>query len=234
MRAGIRVDARIRLHKLTVSIYGVCRIKTLFVLSVTLAASGSAAFAQEAYVELKGGAIFAPDLEYTFTSDTLGPIVRIDGAFETDTGYFVGAAFGYDFSGPMRIEGEAAYRDLDAEPIATIGGIADLPDPNSWAFMANSFYDFSLGGAISPYVGAGLGLAVASDFLEGEEATSLAFQIMLGAEYELTDRQSLGLEYRYFHANDFDIEVSVPGGIESLEAEHRSSGIIVSWRVSFP
>src|SRR5882672_11432132 len=76
--------------------------------------------------------------------------------FNFDTGYAVGGVVGYDFTGP-RFELEGVFRGNNGNgfraPVGTSGTFDQL------TFMVNGLYDFFPGATLTPYVGAGIGLA---------------------------------------------------------------------------
>ena len=84
-----------------------------------------------------------------------------NGSYSTDTGYAVGGKIGYDFVGP-RIELEGLYRNNRGS------GTVQFPNGNfgfangqinQISAMANVLYDFAPGATITPYIGAGAGIA---------------------------------------------------------------------------
>jgi opacity protein-like surface antigen len=131
-----------------------------------------------------------------------GDSVSVGGAglpLSYDTGAIYGGAFGYDYGDrPFRAELEFAYRTGDAT-----GAVAG--DYASTTFMLNGLYEFGGGGAFQPYVGLGLGYVTEIDFDvtagpigEYSDRGLLAGQVILGADYALSDRLSLFGEARYF------------------------------------
>lgn len=98
-----------------------------------------------------------------------------------ETGRAAGAAVGFDYDGPLRSELEFAYRTGDAEGV---GG-----DFASTTLMANLFYEFGGAGALTPYVGAGVGYVTEIDFDvetgpgagEYSDRGRAAFQVVAGA-----------------------------------------------------
>ena len=112
----------------------------------------------------------------------------------TSTGWAVNGKAGYDFIGP-RAELEVGYGRIPnsafAPGTAISGGIGAL------SVMANAYYDFMPTSVITPYIGAGLGVA----FIDSNTSlgsTQFAYQGMLGVAYNVTDQLRLNLEGRYF------------------------------------
>ena len=80
-----------------------------------------------------------------------------------NTGFAVGGKVGYDFVGP-RIELEGLYRNNQGSGFVPFGtGVAFTSGQiNQTTVMANVLYDFFPGAMITPYIGAGAGIALAS------------------------------------------------------------------------
>ena len=151
------------------------------------------------------------------------------------TGQVIGAAVGYDYAGsPFRSELEFAYRRGDADGSAGITG-----DFASTTFALNGYYDFDAiaGGRLKPYIGAGLAYVTEIDFdvvggsSPGEYNASgdFGYQLMLGAEYPVSDRWSVTGELRYFDAGGQDLTGS--GG--TLSADYQSVDVIIGTSFRF-
>jgi outer membrane protein OmpA-like peptidoglycan-associated protein len=116
-----------------------------------------------------------------------------------NTGWAAGGMIGYDFVGP-RVELEGLYRDNTAT--ATINGFGGSigADFNQTSVMANILYDFFAGQIITPYVGAGAGIAFQNLSVSGGSASStqFAYQGIIGVGYHFSEQLRLNLEGRYF------------------------------------
>ncbi|MCP1200107.1 outer membrane protein [Notoacmeibacter sp. MSK16QG-6] len=148
-------------------------------------------------------------------------------------------AAGYQFNDLFRMEGELGYTglgDFDSDPTAAFCPGTDTAVPaattvpcfverdggsHAWTFLVNGFFDFGTFARITPYVGAGAGIAYTdygvytetectdsgtysctfpgtlySDVRERE--FHFAYQLSAGASYDLTDKLKLDLGYRLF------------------------------------
>lgn len=115
-----------------------------------------------------------------------------------NTGYAIGGVAGYDFLGP-RVELEVMYRNNAGTAATPFGNAAG--QVNQLSTMVNGLYDFLPGSIITPYAGAGLGLAFASPGLLGPSslgATAFAYQGILGVGYNATPLLRVNLDARYF------------------------------------
>jgi OmpA-OmpF porin, OOP family len=118
-----------------------------------------------------------------------------------DTGYGVGGKVGYDFVGP-RVELELLYRNNAARGgVPTPFGIAPARGQiNQLSTMVNGLYDFLPGAKITPYVGAGLGIAFADPTIVGCTmcSTQFAYQGIVGVGYNVTQNWRVDLDGRYY------------------------------------
>ena len=78
------------------------------------------------------------------------------------------------------------------------------------SFMGNGYFDIPTNSPLRPYVGAGLGFAVAGVEEEIGGLTSTdsdlvgAFQLMAGVGFDISPRATLTFGYRYFNTTDPD------------------------------
>ena len=123
----------------------------------------------------------------------------------TGTGWAIGGKAGYDFIGP-RVELEVGYGA--ASTSAIVPGSAIVGKVGSLNVMANVLYDFMPASAITPYVGAGAGVA----FVDSNAAlgsTQFAYQAMLGLAANVSNTMRIMLEGRYVGTTN--PSVNVPG-----------------------
>ena len=192
--------------------------------ALLVASLGMPAFAEApdggVYLRVFGGVSSLED------SDLSG---AISGETGFDTGQVFGAAVGYDYAGsPFRSELEYAYRTGDADGAAGISG-----DLASTTLALNGYYDFApiADGRLVPYIGAGLAYVTEIDFdVSGGSAPGeyndtgvFGYQLMVGADYAISDRWSINGELRYFDAGDQSL--SGPGG--SLSADYQTIDVLV-------
>ncbi len=152
-----------------------------------------------------------------------------------DTGQVFGGAVGYEYaSSPFRTELEFAYRTGEADGAAGITG-----DFASTTLALNGYYDFApiAGGRLTPYVGAGLAYITEIDFDvsgggspgEYNDSGDFGYQLMVGAEYPISDRWSVTGELRYFDAGSQTL--TGPGG--TLSADYQTVDVIIGTSFKF-
>ena len=182
--------------------------------AVALAALPPAAHAQNLngfYVGARGGANWLLDntanISGTATVGSFGT-----GTFNStttatyETGWAAGGFVGYDFVGP-RVEIETLYRDNKgtANSVVPITGVGTLRvtghlDVQQTSVMANLYYDFFAGQPLTPYVGAGAGIAFInrSGGLARTDDTEFAYQAIVGVGYKVAPNVRLNLDGSYY------------------------------------
>jgi len=182
------------------------------------------------YGGIWGGALF-PD-----SSDMNNLSLTAD--VDYDTGYGVGLLMGYDF-GEWRLDVEGSYRtssvdtlNVNSAPSTTSGGDLEVS-----ALMINGYYDFEMPGDVSPYLGAGIGVARVSldgytssgTLIVDDSDTVFAGQLSAGVLYALNEQVSLDLGYRYMMTGD--AELNAPSG--KLETDADNHLILVGVKFHF-
>lgn len=136
------------------------------------------------------------------------------------TGYLVGGTFGYSL-GSLRLEAETTYRSNPLKEISTADASINIQnvfiltfpgqrlsaqgDFNSFAVMANGWYDFRNSSSFTPYIGGGIGaaymeltdLSFGSNQLPDDSDTVWAGQIGTGIAYAITSEFEVSLDYRF-------------------------------------
>ena len=123
-----------------------------------------------------------------------------------NTGFAVGGKVGYDFVGP-RVELEGIYRNNQGSGFVPFGGGVAFSSGqiNQTSVMANVLYDFFPGATITPYVGAGAGIAFVDPSLAGGCtmcSTQFAYQGIVGVGYNVTPNWRVDLDGRYYGATN--------------------------------
>lgn len=140
-----------------------------------------------------------------------------------DEGYKARGAVGYDF-GAFRFEGEISYRDNDSDGIGSLTTVPSAPvvsEFSSISYMANVYYDYhSVNSSWVPYLGVGMGAStvdfsfsipsVIGGALVSDKDTVLAYQIMFGVGYEVTQHLAITLDYNYLATADVTLRANKP------------------------
>jgi len=154
------------------------------------------------YIGLHGNLPFASSSDIQSTNSSI----------TYDSGWGAGAALGYStrtgsFMDSFRSELEISYYRNYADRLKTpLGSFDQNGDLNAVTYMANLYYDVPTGMAITPYVGAGAGLAR----LEFDDGTSsdtdntFVWQALAGISYapDSLPNTEWNIGYRYLKATD--------------------------------
>jgi len=110
------------------------------------------------------------------------------------TGFAVGGVVGYDFVGP-RVELEGVYRNNQTN--VGFPGRAISNQVGQLGILANLLYDFAPASTITPYIGAGAGIA----FVDGDSSlgsTQFAYQGIIGLGWNVDTNFRVNLDGRYY------------------------------------
>lgn len=122
----------------------------------------------------------------------------------TGVGWVAGGKFGYDFVGP-RVDLDVGYGQTPTN--LNIPGTALTNKAGQLTALANLSYDFLPTSVITPYIGAGVGIA----FIDSNTSlgsTQFAWDALIGARYQITNAFSVGLEARYVGTTDPGVTVN--------------------------
>lgn len=149
------------------------------------------------YVSLFGGAVF-PENAIWSTAD----VYTVEGK----TGFTIGAALGTELVDGLRGELELSYLSYALDSYSSEAGYDESASGNvqTGFLLANVWKDIDLG-FMTPYVGGGLGFALAQiddgdmggQIVSGDRGLSLAGQFGLGARFSIMDHMQLDVGYRF-------------------------------------
>ncbi|WP_420585782.1 outer membrane protein [Ruegeria sp.] len=205
-------------------------IKRLILTSAALTLSASALAAQSLTdgLYIQGFAGYSQFQDSDFSGTISGSNQSVDTDF--DGGFGLGVAIGTEIPQwsndtiGTRIELELSFRDGDVDGVnftgngpAAEGNISG--DVTQTSLFANVLVDFKQAGALTPYVGLGIGATYSDlDFAYGpgveldDSDTTFAAQIIAGVAYDLNDNTALTLDTRYTRAFDVSSDRLSPSG----------------------
>ena len=145
------------------------------------------------------------------------------------TGWSVGGKAGYDFVGP-RLELEAGYGQIPTT--ANIPGTAINGKVGQLTVMANLLYDFMPTSVITPYIGAGAGIAFV-DSNSSLGSTQFAYQGMVGVAYNVSEQLRFAVEARYLGTTNPNVNVPTIGNV-SFPNQNILALVGVSYKFNAP
>ena len=193
-----------------------------------VALSGAAQAAEDGfYIGAAAGVNFPRDSKFDITANP--PKASFDAGFGGT------AAAGFGFGTGLRLEGEFGYRDNDVDDVQ---GSSSSGEVSAITFMGNILYDIDLGRRLTPYLGVGVGVAhvdfddvdpVGGSVVDDDD-TSFAFQGIVGAAFDISDRFKVTLDYRYLEAPDLDLTTDAGA---SADSDYRTHTVMLGLRFSF-
>ena len=140
------------------------------------------------------------------------------------TGWTADIAAGRSLAPNFRAEAELLFAQGDQKHVDR-GRIKVL------AGLANGYYDLDTGTKLKPFVGAGLGIGQVK--LGGgtlrDDDTGLAYQLLTGVAYPITDKLSAQIGYRYLGVND----VAIGSGAQALHGDYHDQAVTVGLTYKF-
>jgi OOP family OmpA-OmpF porin len=157
---------------------------------------------------------------------------------DLDDDWMAGLGFGYGFQNGFRAEGELSYRTNEWGPYDQPSPVDDTLEGEAvaWAAMANLFYDFNRGGRLQPYVGVGVGgaqvdVSIDTPGYSSADDTVLAYQGIIGIGWQVSERATIDLGYRYFVAPEVDISDAFGAPFTSeVDYEHQAVTLGLRWQ----
>ena len=214
----------------------VLALTTAFLLSLlSSGASAENASNDGPYVQLDVGLAIAGDSDISLGG--------LSGVVEFDPGFAVGGAVGYRFQEYLRAELNLSYRQADIDKLTVLGYVLEgAGDVGAFTTLVNLYYDINLGLPVTPYVGAGIGIALidvdsdsaANVLIVNDDSTEFAWNVMAGAASSATDNVDLTFGYRYLSSTDAKLDATVVGvGNFTMDAEFGVHEVMFGARYNF-
>lgn len=197
---------------------------------LALVLAAAPASASGPYVGGQAGVVFLSDADI---SDPSG----LTATAEFDTGFGLGLVGGYDFD-MFRLEGELFYKTNGIDQI-TLGLSAPADgDFTTLGLMVNAYYDFRTATPVTPYIGAGLGMAqvsaedvtVGGTLVADDDDMVFSYQLIAGIGYAVSNAVTLDLAYKYLGTADPSL-TDVDGA--PFDTEYNSHNVVLGLRYKF-
>ena len=181
-------------------------------------ASAASVFAAGPYVGVAGGVSLIHDSDVSSTGEPTFEVTY-------DTGYGINASVGYNFDG-ARLELEYGYKEADMDTVA--GYSVSGWDATFMSYMVNGYFDIKTQAAVTPYIGAGIGLinGEMNDNGYKSDDTVFGYQLMAGLGIALDRNVTIDLSYRFQGAGE---DLNIWGA----DQEYMSSSFFAGVRVNF-
>ena len=206
----------------------------------TIAAAGLFGFQQanagDWYISAQGGVTVLADQDFDTGAGGVGIVDT-----EFDNGEALKLAVGKQMDG-YRLEFEVSMREAGVDTHSAGGSV--LPgsegDADVTSFIFNALYDFDTSTSFVPYAGLGLGAGGVGiegytvdgvDSVVDDEDSGLAWQIILGLAYTLTDNLQLTVEYNYFSVADLEVDTDL--GSNESEIDFEAHNVFAGLRYHF-
>jgi OmpA-OmpF porin, OOP family len=204
-------------------------VKKLFLATAAFAFVGAGAASADDwsatgwYAGAGAGINWADDTDETLDFSTgVGGTLPVD--IEWDTGWVIEGDVGYRWAENWRLEFEVSYRESDVDTFS-VGptSFTTTGDLEQLAIMANLLFDFDVTDEINFSIGAGIGAAqveievtattVGTTLFidESDQDWNWAYQGIVGLSFETSDQTEIFIDYRYFVANDIDLQPTAAG-----------------------
>jgi opacity protein-like surface antigen len=171
------------------------------------------------------GYYIKPYLGISKLSDSQADITNhtsLNGAYDLkqDTGFAAGLAFGYQYNSTISVELAWEYLSNETKIDTQQLGV-NLTGDNTASnlLLLNGYYTFANQSNLSPYLGAGIGWLQELDVdikQNGREQSfsdsGLAFQIMAGVRYPITQHWHADLQLRYLKATLDELDAESGAG----------------------
>jgi opacity protein-like surface antigen len=153
----------------------------------------------------------------------------------------LGLALGYnyffDYDVPLRTEFEYAWRGKKGQTWTYVNDSTDKLDLGAQSFFANAYFDIHNSSPVTPYIGAGLGLALVSAELQSDDIghynkteTNFAWNIGAGAAWEITDNVALDLGYRYADFGKVSPDNNIDDGVVYFDLKSSAHEVFLGLR----
>jgi OOP family OmpA-OmpF porin len=156
-------------------------------------------------------------------------------------GFNVGGRAGYEW-GPLRMEEEFSFRQNGISSV-NVGGVnfATRGNRNTYAFMTNLIYDFTLGWPLTPHIGGGIGAVELRDgwgipgigTIASSSTWQFGYQAIAGVRYNINPALAFDVDYRYLGTTGPSFRTTPATGSLPYTSDHTSHSVVASLSVRF-
>jgi opacity protein-like surface antigen len=197
---------------------------------VLIAGVADAGGLRGSYAAIEAGATWFHPEQVAQTTTFSGTTVSNYAVYETEytTGWAVMGSVGYAFESGVRAELEAGYRSNDLNRLLD-SSASTLPaggEFSSFTIMANALYDVPVSEQLGLSFGLGVGVERAKLTIEElgfqDDTWQVAYQGLVGLNYNLSNRAQLFLNYRYLQTQ----RPEYPWHLDTTTGENRLTSFL--------
>jgi len=172
---------------------------------------------------------------------TAGPLGSFPITETFGDGFNVGARAGVEW-GPWRFEEEFSFRQNGINRVSLTGiGVNTQGNRNTYAFMTNAIYDFTVGWGVTPHIGAGIGAVNLRDSwgirgigtVASSDSWQFGYQAIAGIRYNINPALAFDFDYRYLGTTDPAFRTTPGRGSVGYSSSHSSHSLLASLAVRF-
>lgn len=205
----------------------------------------------QAYIGIEGGVSLKDQVQVDIDNRRADGLLDNAAIANTKLGIDADVVLGYDF-GAFRLEAEGGYKRASYENLQVVsstilpGGLT-VPggtfvqndrDLEIYSGMVNALIEFGSDDGFQVFGGGGVGGANLRLPVEvagvgtviDDNTTDFAWQLIGGARFAVTDNLDLGVKYRYFVIDNFDLQAA---NGRSLSADYSAHSILASLTYNF-
>jgi outer membrane protein OmpA-like peptidoglycan-associated protein len=205
----------------------------------------------QAYIGVNGGVSLEDQVTVDIDNNRADGLLDNAAFADTNLGIDADVVIGYDF-GPIRIEAEGGYKTASYDSLTVLsstilpGGIIvpggtvvqNEEDLEIWSGMVNGLVEFGNDDGFQIFAGGGAGFAnlrlpvvvTGVGTVVDDNSTDFAWQLLAGARFAVTDNLDLGVKYRYFVADGF--ELNATNG-RAIDVDYSAHSILASLTYNF-
>lgn len=174
----------------------------------------------------------ATEAEEGFYAGAMGGVNFLDAKHtKVNTGWTVGVVGGYEMCNDFSVEAEVSYRgnnpkhNHSSSTTTTRSSSSSNHNFRTWSFMGNLYYDIDMCWCVKPYVGVGIGYddvhggnhsGSSSSSSVHHKDSGFAYQVMVGAAYELCNELDLTLEYKFHDTRHGNYNNAITLGVKKF------------------
>lgn len=163
-----------------------------------------------------------------------------EASVDTNLGFSGAVSAGYQFQSNWRLQADLAARINSVDEITGTGATSPFDgNVDAYSLLADAIYGIPTGTKFTPYIGAGLGLAVVKarnvQTVLGTNVNDtdvvFAYQGIAGIEYDISPTWKASLDYKYLRTADPKFEAD---NASEVKTDYEDHTVTVGLRYLFP